>query len=185
MSMKRRSIRYKFFIAISAVALVFIGVLILLNLFFYEDYYMLTRRNELRDAYQSIRSSYNGDMEQMLSAMDSYESQTAIRMAVVSSDGRYIPPCSPRMIRRTKACCRISTCSTSSAAAISSCRPLRRRSTGTPWAPGLPVPHVTLRDNEQYLCLAGSLDSQPANACSPICPMRISSRTPRSTCSFS
>ena len=53
--MKGHSIRFKFFAAISAVALVFIGVLLLLNLFFYEDYYMLTRRGELRDGYQSMR----------------------------------------------------------------------------------------------------------------------------------
>ena len=159
--MKRRSIRYKFFIAISAVALVFIGVLILLNLFFYEDYYMLTRRNELRDAYQSIRSSYNGDMEQMLSAMDSYESQTAIRMAVVSSDGQvYTALLSPDDPQGRKP--------------AAGFRPVR------PAAPRLyhPAGHcadgqlelhgrpdyqflnVTLRDNEQYLCLAGSLDSQ-------------------------
>ena len=32
--MKRRSIRFKFFVAISAVTLVFIGVLLILNLFF-------------------------------------------------------------------------------------------------------------------------------------------------------
>ena len=50
MRMKRRSIRFKFFVAISAVALVFIGVLLLLNVFFYQDYYMMMRRNELRDA---------------------------------------------------------------------------------------------------------------------------------------
>ena len=45
--MKAHSIRYKFFAGISVVALVFIGVLLVLNLFFYDDYYMMTRRNEL------------------------------------------------------------------------------------------------------------------------------------------
>ena len=39
---------FKFFAAISAVALVFIGVLLLLNLFFFEDCYMLTRREAAR-----------------------------------------------------------------------------------------------------------------------------------------
>lgn len=63
--MKRRSIRFKFFVAISAVALVFIGVLLLLNVFFYQDYYMMMRRNELRDAYQGIRSSYTGSVEEI------------------------------------------------------------------------------------------------------------------------
>ena len=85
--MKRRSIRFKFFVAISAVALVFIGVLLLLNVFFYQDYYMMMRRNELRDAYLGIRSSYTGDIEQIATVLDNYESQTAIRLAVVCSDG--------------------------------------------------------------------------------------------------
>ena len=75
--MKRRSIRFKFFVAISAVTLVFIGVLLILNLFFYEDYYMLMRRGELRDAYQGIRNSYSGDIEEMMTVLDNYESQTA------------------------------------------------------------------------------------------------------------
>ena len=85
--MKRRSIRFKFFVAISAVALVFIGVLLLLNVFFYQDYYMMMRRNELRDAYQGIRSSYDGSVEGIATVLDNYESQSAIRLAVVCSNG--------------------------------------------------------------------------------------------------
>ena len=79
--MKGHSIRFKFFAAISAVALVFIGVLLLLNLFFYEDYYMLTRRGELRDAYQSMRGSYTGNVEDIAAVLDSYESRSAIRLS--------------------------------------------------------------------------------------------------------
>ena len=48
---------------------------------------MLMRRGELRDAYQGIRNSYSGDIEEMMTVLDNYESQTAIRMAVVCSDG--------------------------------------------------------------------------------------------------
>ena len=55
MKLKHRSIRFKVFAAISIIALVFIGILVLLNVFFYQDYYMMmTRRSELRDAYGSI-----------------------------------------------------------------------------------------------------------------------------------
>ena len=42
MKLKHRSIRFKFFAAISIIALVFIGILVLLNVFFYQDYYMMT-----------------------------------------------------------------------------------------------------------------------------------------------
>ena len=85
--MKHGSIRFKFFAAISAVALVFIGMLLLLNLFFYEDYYMMTRRNELRDAYQSIRNSYNGNVDDIATVLDNYESRSAIRLSIVAADG--------------------------------------------------------------------------------------------------
>ena len=79
--------RFKFFVAISAVALVFIGVLLLLTVFFYPDYYMLMRLNELRDAYQGIRSSYDGSVEGIATVLDNYESPSAIRLAVVCSNG--------------------------------------------------------------------------------------------------
>lgn len=46
MKLKHRSIRVTFFAAISIIALVFIGILVLLNVFFYQDYYMMTRRSE-------------------------------------------------------------------------------------------------------------------------------------------
>ena len=86
--MKRRSIRFQLFAAISAVAVVFIGILVLLNLFFYEDYYMMTRRNELREAYQTVHTNFRKESTDDIAAMlDSYESRSAIRLAIVSSDG--------------------------------------------------------------------------------------------------
>ena len=48
MKLKPHSIRFKFFSAISLVALMFIGILLLLNLFFYQDYFMMTRKSSLR-----------------------------------------------------------------------------------------------------------------------------------------
>lgn len=85
--MKHGSIRFKFFAAISVVALVFIGILLLLNLFFYEDYYMITRRNELHRAYESIHDLYKGDADDIAAALDNYESRSAIRLSIVASDG--------------------------------------------------------------------------------------------------
>lgn len=85
--MKHRSIRFKFFAAISAVALVFIGVLLLLNLFFYQHYYMMTRRGELQDAYQHIQRAYSSDINSLSALLDSYESRSAIRLSIVRTDG--------------------------------------------------------------------------------------------------
>ena len=153
--MKRRSIRFQFFAVISAVAVVFIGMLLLLNLFFYQDYYMLTRRNELRNAYQSIRSSYTGDMEEIATVLDSYENRSAIRLAVVSSDGvvqysSFVSGASsgqgglqPDFDLRGYAILR---------SIAKNCNPeaLRRHN--------YQFLSVKLWDGDQYLCLVGSLD---------------------------
>ena len=87
MKLKHRSIRFKFFAAISIIALVFIGILVLLNVFFYQDYYMMTRRSELRDAYGSICTSYASDSSDVAALLDSYESRSATRLAVITQDG--------------------------------------------------------------------------------------------------
>ena len=162
----RRSIRFRFFAAISTVALVFIGVLFLLNLFFYDDYYMATRRNELGDAYNTIRSSYGGDVNKIAAVLDSYESQTAIRLAIVASDGTvlyssflagdadrqdssdpsfHLPDFDLlEQQRRGYAVLQ-------SIAQNLSRETLARR--------GYQFLNISLWDNDQYLCLAGTMDS--------------------------
>ncbi len=87
MRRKHHSIRVKFFVAISIIALVFIGILVLLNVFFYQDYYMMTRRSELRDAYEHVCDDYDGNLTDIASLLDSYESRSVIRLAVVTENG--------------------------------------------------------------------------------------------------
>ena len=164
--MKGHSIRFKFFAAISAVALVFIGVLLLLNLFFYEDYYMLTRRGELRDAYQSMRGSYTGNVEDIAAVLDSYESRSAIRLSVVRADGTvlYSSAFSPDAARpeedgplqfhlpdfnRVEQQYR-------SYAILSSIAQSMDREFITKH--NYQFLNVSLWDNDQYLCLVGALD---------------------------
>lgn len=165
--MKRRSIRFKFFVAISAVTLVFIGVLLILNLFFYEDYYMLMRRGELRDAYQSIRNSYSGDIEEMMTVLDNYESQTAIRMAVVCSDGTVLYTSFNTRSDEGNA-------DTQNPFQLPDFDLLDQQRRGytilqsiaqnVSWntldSHSYQFLNVTLWDNDQYLCLAGVLDNQ-------------------------
>lgn len=167
MNMKRRSIRFKFFVAISAVTLVFIGVLLILNLFFYEDYYMLMRRGELRDAYQSIRNSYSGDIEEMMTVLDNYESQTAIRMAVVCSDGTVLYTSFNTRSDEGNA-------DTQNPFQLPDFDLLDQQRRGytilqsiaqnVSWntldSHSYQFLNVTLWDNDQYLCLAGVLDNQ-------------------------
>lgn len=165
--MKRRSIRFKFFVAISAVTLVFIGVLLILNLFFYEDYYMLMRRGELRDAYQSIRNSYSGDIEELMTVLDNYESQTAIRMAVVCSDGTVLYTSFNTRSDEGNA-------DTQNPFQLPDFDLLDQQRRGytilqsiaqnVSWntldSHSYQFLNVTLWDNDQYLCLAGVLDNQ-------------------------
>ena len=167
MNMKRRSIRFKFFVAISAVTLVFIGVLLILNLFFYEDYYMLMRRGELRDAYQGIRNSYSGDIEEMMTVLDNYESQTAIRMAVVCSDGTVLYTSFNTRSDEGNA-------DTQNPFQLPDFDLLDQQRRGytilqsiaqnVSWntldSHSYQFLNVTLWDNDQYLCLAGVLDNQ-------------------------
>lgn len=167
MNMKRRSIRFKFFVAISAVTLVFIGVLLILNLFFYEDYYMIMRRSELRDAYQSIRNSYSGDIEEMMTVLDNYESQTAIRMAVVCSDGTVLYTSFNTRSDEGNA-------DTQNPFQLPDFDLLDQQRRGytilqsiaqnVSWntldSHSYQFLNVTLWDNDQYLCLAGVLDNQ-------------------------
>lgn len=165
--MKRRPIRFKFFVAISAVTLVFIGVLLILNLFFYEDYYMLMRRGELRDAYQGIRNSYSGDIEEMMTVLDNYESQTAIRMAVVCSDGTVLYTSFNTRSDEGNA-------DTQNPFQLPDFDLLDQQRRGytilqsiaqnVSWntldSHSYQFLNVTLWDNDQYLCLAGVLDNQ-------------------------
>ena len=69
MKLKPHSIRFKFFSAISLVALVFIGLLLVLNLFFYKDYFMMTRKNSLRDAFDTVCASYTGDTDDIVTML--------------------------------------------------------------------------------------------------------------------
>lgn len=158
LKLKRSSIRVKFFAAISIIALVFIGILVLLNVFFYQDYYMLTRRSELRDAYVSVCSNYDGDSADIASLLDSYESRSAIRLAVVTENGDVITSSFLRdgdwasefdFGRKEQQ--------------FRSLAVLASVIQNHDWS-GLKNNEyqfltVSLRDNEQYLCLAGSLDA--------------------------
>ena len=161
MKRKPRSIRFKFFAAISAVALVFIGVLLLLNVFFFSDYYMMMRRSELRDAYRSIRSSYDRNADGIATILDNYESQTAIRLAVIRADGTVLYTSFWSMDEETQDPFQLPDLDLfeqqrrgytilQAIAQNIDLNALRSRA--------YQLFSVSLGDNDQYLCLAGALD---------------------------
>ena len=156
LKLQRSSIRVRFFAAISIVALVFIGILVLLNVFFYQDYYMLTRRSELRNAYVSVRSNYDSDSADIASLLDSYESRSAIRLAVADADGNAITSSALRdnepvfdfghMEQKFR-----------SVAVLASV--IQNHDWSMLEKNEYQFLTVSLRDNDQYLCLVGSLDA--------------------------
>ncbi|MDO4271100.1 MAG: ATP-binding protein [Eubacteriales bacterium] len=166
--MKRHSIKFKFFAAISAVTLVFIGVLIVLNVFFYDDYYMMTRRRELSSTYQSVSRLYTGDVNAISSTLDLIESRSAIRLAIVSPDGTVLytssllpkqdEPPSPDDGARPYGAGVTLPDFWSQQMRLQNILVAALSQTG--WGgesmAGYSFTTVSLRDNEQYLCLVGS-----------------------------
>lgn len=160
MKLKPHSIRFKFFSAISLVALVFIGLLLVLNLFFYKDYFMMTRKNSLRDAFDTVCASYTGDTDDIVTMLDSYESRSAIRLAVVMDDGTILTSSflhdrdesgvpgfnfgmNEQQFRSIAVLASVMQNADWSSLAVHQYR----------------FTNVCLRDNDQYLCLIGSLDT--------------------------
>lgn len=167
--MKPRSIRFQFFAAISVIAIVFIGMLLLLNLFFYEDYYMLTRRSELREAYQTVRASYRDETRNDIAAMlDSYESRSAVRLAIVSADGTVLYS---SFISENGANGQTDIFQLPDFDLLEQQRRgyVVLQAIGQSVSPETVSRHnyqflnVSLRDGDQYLCLAGALDNQSEN----------------------
>ena len=159
MKLKPHSIRFKFFSAISLVALMFIGILLLLNLFFYQDYFMMTRKSSLCDAFDTVCGSYDGDMDDIVTLLDSYESRSAIRLAVAMDDGTVLTSSflhdrgdhaapdfefgmNEQQFRSIAVLASVMQNEDWSSLAEHQYR----------------FANISLRDNDQYLCLIGSLD---------------------------
>lgn len=80
------SIRMKFFSAICATSLVFVGVLAALNLFFYDDYYLFERQKELTNIYQEVDSLYDGDVNSIADELIELENNSGVRLSIMSAD---------------------------------------------------------------------------------------------------
>lgn len=83
----RHSIKLKFFAAVAAVAVVFIALISVLNLFFYDDYYMLERRRDLRGLYQDAAADYAGTVDSIYPRLLAAEEAQGVRLTVLSANG--------------------------------------------------------------------------------------------------
>lgn len=81
-----KSIKTKVFLIICAIAVAFISILTLLNLFGYNFYYEASRKASLTDIYDSINELYQGDSEQIAESLEQIENHTGVRLSVISGD---------------------------------------------------------------------------------------------------
>ena len=86
----RHSIKTKFFVAIAAVAVVFIALISVLNLFFYDDYYMAERRGELKKLYQDAAAAYDGTVDSIYARLLAAEDSEGVRLTLATADGTVI-----------------------------------------------------------------------------------------------
>ncbi|MBC8535679.1 sensor histidine kinase [Feifania hominis] len=76
------SIKYKFFLAIGVIAVIFVGLLSALNLAFYDDYYLFQKQHVLIDIYEQVRDAYTGDVEQISDLLSEMENHYGVRMTI-------------------------------------------------------------------------------------------------------
>ena len=80
----KHSIKFKLFGAICAIAIAFVGILTVLNVFFYDDYYLFERRGTLVDIYRDVNKRYDGDIEAIEAELEQLENTTGVRLSLIS-----------------------------------------------------------------------------------------------------
>lgn len=84
------SIQFRFFFSIVSAALVFVIVLWLLNLLFYNRYHMMQKRSYLVKVYRNINSQYQGSITELDDMLAEIETNYNIRISITNIYGEYI-----------------------------------------------------------------------------------------------
>ena len=84
----KKSIRFKLFLGISLIAVIFVGVLELANWAFFDNYYIFEKKKALQDLYTETTENYDGHVEDSMSQWNQFENKYGIRIRIVS--GYYI-----------------------------------------------------------------------------------------------
>ncbi len=82
------SIKHKLFVAICGIAVAFVGIMMVLNLFCYKQYYLYERRHALVDLYEDINAQYTGNISDITSTLEQMENRTAVRMSILDATGQ-------------------------------------------------------------------------------------------------
>ncbi len=78
------SIRFKFFAAIGAIAVIFIGILTALNVTLYDNYYLWQRERTLKELYRDMCTVYVEGGENLAATVLNSEDVLGIRLAIIS-----------------------------------------------------------------------------------------------------
>lgn len=90
---KRRgihSLRVRFSGAIALAATIFIAVMIVLNLLFFQTYYLMQKQRHLVHVYHTINNSYNSDVTILQDKLQEIETNNNIRIKIIGKYGQYI-----------------------------------------------------------------------------------------------
>lgn len=82
----RLSFKYKLFLAICLIAVLFIGMFSILNACFYDDFYLFTKKRQLTDIYQTVNETYTGDISDIADTLAHLEFTYGIHISILSKD---------------------------------------------------------------------------------------------------
>lgn len=83
----RHSIRMKFFAASCAIAVAFVGILAVLNVTLYDNYYLWQRERALGRIYDTVYAAYHSNDGTLAEAIVNAEDTEGVRLSIVGRDG--------------------------------------------------------------------------------------------------
>ncbi len=90
LSRRLHTLRFRYFSAIALAATVFIAVMLVLNLLFFNTYYLFQKKHNLTRVYDTINSQYNGDITILDDKLAAVEKNNSIRISIMNAYGQYI-----------------------------------------------------------------------------------------------
>lgn len=88
--MQIKSIKFKFFAAICAIAVAFVGILSILSLSFYDNYYLWQRERALNQIYKELCRANENGYDQLINEIIYNEDTEGVRVSVISRKGAVI-----------------------------------------------------------------------------------------------
>lgn len=93
LKIKRRgvhSLRFRFFGSVALAAVVFVIVMILLNVLFFNDYYLMQKKQNLIHVYDMINSQFQGDISILQDDLQEVEESNNVSIKIINEYGQYI-----------------------------------------------------------------------------------------------